>query len=113
MRLPASPAVPANGRTQLLTPSQALTRWEGLCDPAKGCGVACCYYEGSPCTELDLETKQCRIYDHRFGLRATMDGKRFRCASMREFLLHKPAPTLCGYRVVQSIEGVPVVRGQT
>jgi hypothetical protein len=55
-----------------------------------------------------MTTLRCRIYDHRFGLRQTVDGKRFRCASMMERLLHEPAPVKCGYARVTRIHGQPV-----
>lgn len=95
-----------------MTPSQAKKRWEGLCDPSKGCGVACCYHAESPCEHLDVTTQRCQIYPVRFGLRRTVSGEPFRCAPMKEFLQHRPAPTGCGYQAVTAIDGVPVVRGQ-
>ena len=90
---------------------RGVKRWERLCDPTKGCGVACCHYEGSPCTELDVETQRCRVYATRFGKRQTVEGKTFKCASMADWLMHKPAPEHCGYSIIRSIEGIPVVRG--
>ena len=94
----------------VLTQEQARERWEGYCDPSKGCGVACCHYEGSPCEHLEQETTRCRIYATRFGLRQTVDGRVFRCAPMAEWLTHKPAPERCGYGRVRSIQGTPVSR---
>lgn len=86
-----------------------MDRWESLCDPSKGCHAACCYFEGSPCEELDRETLRCRVYITRFGLRQTVDGKPFRCAPMAEKLLVEGVPHVqCGYRVVRSIEHRPV-----
>ena len=88
-----------------------------MCDPAKGCRTACCYYNGSPCEELRImNTKTnrgvCRVYPTRFGVHKTVAGEAFKCASMADWLMEKPAPESCGYAVVRRIEGLPVIRGQ-
>lgn len=70
--------------------------------------MACCHYEGSPCEMLDLQTSKCTIYDERFGIRKTVDGKEFLCAPMQEYLMHKPAPKYCGYARIVRIAGKPV-----
>ena len=99
-------------------------RWENLCDPTQGCGVACCYHEGEPCEQLDLETKRCRVYANRFGRRRTVTGKEFLCSPMMVWLRHKHPPAMCGYAKVTAIDGkrlprfresvdVPMVRGQS
>ena len=54
----------------------------------------------------------CRIYPMRFGVHQTVAGKTFKCASMADWLMNKPAPAQCGYAVVRSIEGLPVIRGR-
>ena len=91
--------------------------WEGMCRPEHGCKTACCYYQGSPCEELRImNTKTnrgvCRVYPTRFGVHKTVAGETFQCVPYAAYLKHQPAHPKCGYAVVKSIEGMPVVRGQ-
>lgn len=88
-----------------------------MCDSSKGCRTACCYYEGSPCEHLRIIDHQenrgvCRIYAERFGEHQTVAGERFQCVPYGEYLKHQPAHAKCGYSVIHSIEGIPVIRGQ-
>lgn len=103
---------PKAGSTVVLTSAEATERWEAKCQPALGCGVACCYHEGSPCEALDMTTARCTIYAQRFGRHHTVAGHEFICAPMAIYLQHKPAPPCCGYRNVLTVDGVPVVQGQ-
>ena len=57
---------------------------------------------------LDQTTNRCTIYATRFGKHKTVDGKEFLCAPMRVYLMHKPAPKLCGYGRIVRIDGQPV-----
>lgn len=97
---------------------RALTaEWEGLCRADQGCKTACCYYEGSACENLKIVDNKtgagvCSVYDLRFGLHKNLEGQTFRCVPFRTYLQHHPAVEGCGYKVVLSIEGVPVVRGK-
>ena len=92
------------------------TEWESFCDPRKGCGIACCHHNGSPCEELKWTDKKkgvgvCQVYPTRFGKHKTVDGQEFICVSMGRYLLEKGAPPHCGYQRVTSVEGKPVVVG--
>ena len=104
-------AVEAERRKRLVA------EWEGMCDPSKGCRTACCHWNGSPCEKLKIMDHKtgagvCTIYHKRYGERKTVAGEQFRCGTIREWLMTKPAPEKCGYLAVGSIEGVPVVRGK-
>jgi len=88
-----------------------------MCTPAGGCLTRCCFYDGSPCDKLEFtdaakSVGRCTVYATRFGVHQTLMGTSFKCASMADWLMQKPAPEKCGYAVVRSIEGMPVVRGQ-
>lgn len=92
------------------------TEWESFCDPKKGCGTACCHFNGSPCEELKWTDRKngigiCQVYPTRFGEHKTVDGQTFTCVPMGRYLLEKGAPAQCGYKRVTSVEGVPVVVG--
>ena len=72
---------------------------------------------GSPCEKLEFTDDaksigRCTIYSKRFGVHQTVAGQSFRCVPMTTKLLTDGVPhPNCGYNVVRSIEGVPVVRG--
>lgn len=87
-----------------------------MCDSSKGCRTACCHWEGSPCENLRWTDKAkgigvCSIYDTRFGIRKTVDGKEFRCVPASTWIKHVLPPVLCGYYNVIHVEGIPTVRG--
>ena len=90
------------------------TEWESYCDNRNGCGTACCFYEGSPCENLQWIKKKegigvCSIYERRFGVRKTVDGKEFLCAPMFVRLKEEGIPhPKCGYASVRSIQGEAV-----
>ena len=80
--------------------------WESYCDPGKGCGTACCFFNGSPCTELeflDPEKKigRCRIYDKRFGRRKTIKGDVFQCVPIHVYMQFHSVPARCGYEGIE------------
>ena len=99
-------------RVTIADDAKRLDAWERLCDPTKGCQAKCCYYEGSPCEELNLSTLTCRTYPNRFGLHKTVSGVEFQCVPFHVALQHQPAPEKCGYAGITQINGVPIVRGQ-
>ena len=82
-----------------------------------GCGTRCCFYEGSPCTQLEFtdaakQVGRCKVYPERFGRRHTVSGVAFQCVPMIAKLKLDGVPhPKCGYNVVRSLEGVPIVRG--
>ena len=103
-------------RSEVVVQERGLDAWERLCYPTQGCKTACCFYADSPCEHLILDPAtqvgRCAIYDHRFGEHQTVDGQRFQCVPMSVKLRIEGAPHLqCGYAVIRSVEGVPIVRG--
>ncbi len=73
--------------------------WEATCGR---CGACCGVIEGDPCEHLAGTEKGkyfCRIYENRFGLHKTMNGKPFLCVPIRD-ILHKswPGDECCGYK---------------
>ena len=57
---------------------------------------------------------RCKVYADRFALRHTVSGVAFQCVPMTVKLKTDGVPhPKCGYAVVRSIEGVPVVRGMS
>ena len=55
----------------------------------------------------------CRIYPDRFGVHKTVGGKVFRCVPMKIKLMTDGVPSpACGYAAVQTVEGMPVIRGK-
>ena len=73
--------------------------WEAKC---LRCGACCGVAEGDPCENLEEVSSGkyiCRIYEHRFGLRKTINGKEFLCVPIRK-ILHEtwPGDECCGYK---------------
>ena len=65
---------------------QQLNEWEGLC---QCCGSCCGVLEDDPCEHL-IERGQgkydCNIYETRFGIHKTKNGRPFQCVPIREIL---------------------------
>lgn len=62
------------------------TEYESLCHH---CGSCCGIQDSDPCENLAFtedEKSFCEIYDHRFGLRQTISGKKFLCVPIRNIL---------------------------
>ena len=59
---------------------------EAVC---KRCGSCCGIRDGDPCENLAFSEdgkSYCEIYEHRFGLRKTVFGRRFLCVPIRKAL---------------------------
>jgi len=72
--------------------------YENAC---KRCGACCGILEGDPCEHLKLAPDNryfCDIYEHRFGLRKTVNGHEMMCVPIRN-MLHKTwwGRTKCAY----------------
>lgn len=94
-----------------------VSEWESMCNPESGCKTKCCFYNGSPCENLDiykteLSAGRCRIYESRFGIRKNLKGEEFQCVPMHAYLLLKKAPELCGYGDITSVNGKTTQRGK-
>ncbi len=62
--------------------------WEATCI---NCGACCGALDGDPCNHLKKTGKDkyfCDIYESRFGLHKTRDGRVFRCVPLRQILYH-------------------------
>lgn len=73
--------------------------WEAKC---LRCGACCGVVEGDPCQELRKAEDGkyfCSVYETRFGLRKTINGRIFRCVPIRE-ILHQSwlGDSCCGYK---------------
>ncbi|MDD3374622.1 MAG: hypothetical protein PHY73_02730 [Candidatus Omnitrophica bacterium] len=69
--------------------------WENKC---LNCGACCGLQDGDPCEHLRMSTEgksSCDIYENRFGLHKTQQGREFRCVPIRD-ILHKSWPGDCG-----------------
>ena len=98
---------------------QALkAEWEGMCDPSKGCRTVCCFFEGSPCEELQWVDRKkgigrCRVYLTRHGRHKTINGKEFMCVDMKQWLALNIPVRECGYHPLTAVEGVKTQYGKT
>ncbi|MBF0522360.1 MAG: hypothetical protein HQL24_04800 [Candidatus Omnitrophica bacterium] len=77
-----------------------LKEWEASC---LRCGACCGTEDGDPCEYLmklaDKDEYYCQIYENRFGLHKTKNGKPFKCVPLRN-ILHKtwPGDSRCRYK---------------
>jgi len=78
---------------------QQLAEWEARC----GCCGACCgLVDEDPCehlVELQGHRYTCQIYENRFGLHKTRNGRPFKCVPLRD-ILHTswPGDRACAYK---------------
>ncbi len=73
-------------------------QWEEKC---VSCGMCCGVKDGDSCEHLILKDNKyfCEVYDHRFGMHKTKNGKDFRCVPIRN-IIHKawPGGERCAYK---------------
>ncbi len=85
-------------RYQSLQEKQSLD-WEHAC---ASCGACCGLAENDPCEELVCLPSGkyvCRIYENRFGLHKTINGRVFKCVPLRK-IIHGfwPGDEQCSYK---------------
>ncbi len=73
--------------------------WEALC---KCCGACCGVVEGDSCEHLEQVSGskyRCNIYENRFGVHKTQNGREMKCVPIRN-ILHEswPGDQKCAYK---------------